>query len=154
MLMINMPSGATKCGASQCLCDAITSGVESGSSCCGCRNGPSISTTREIEMLPTARFFIPSYYFGYLGLDAARLLNNLADPASAGACPQTMGSPAASGAITAPPPRFEHSASLATAASARRVLRSRPVRRERRDTPCRSLREAAAVGARGCDEHR
>ena len=62
--------------------------------------------------------------------------------------PQTMGPSTASGAATAPPARFEHSASLTTAASARTALRGRPVRRERRDTSCRSLREAAAVGVR------
>src|SRR5437588_4732710 len=68
--------------------------------------------------------------------------------------PPHDGSPAASGAITEPPSRFEHSASLATAASARRALRRRPGRRERRDTSFGSLREAAVVGARRYDEHR
>src|SRR6266446_3132885 len=81
-------------------------------------------------------------------LQALSRTPSITDPASAGARPRMMGSPAASGAITAPPPRFEHSASLATAASARSALRSRPVRRERRDASCRPLREAAAVGAR------
>src|SRR5882724_10805387 len=46
----------------------------------------------------------------------------ITDTASAGGSPQTMGPSTASGAATAPPARFEHSASLTTAASARSVV--------------------------------
>src|SRR5690348_11703224 len=59
---MKVPSSERKCGASQCLCEAITSFFASGSNCCGLTKGPSHSMTREMLMSPTARCFICSSY--------------------------------------------------------------------------------------------